>query len=63
MFRGMLSNTRYCCKLECCVTLQEERSRRERVRKSRVDNDLEAMDLDAGEVSREKLENTEMLIC
>jgi hypothetical protein len=32
------------------VVFQEERSRRERVRKSRVD-DLESMDVDHGEVS------------
>lgn len=32
-------------------SLQEERSRRERVRKSRMDNDLEAVDMDQqGEV-------------
>lgn len=31
-----------------CVLAQEERSRRERVRQSRMDTDLETMDLDQG---------------
>lgn len=32
----------------CLSPLQEERSRRERVRQSRMDTDLETMDLDQG---------------
>lgn len=45
---GQLSCGRCSAERSVLVSLQEERSRRERVRQSRMDTDLETMDLDQG---------------